>query len=157
MFPTSSMSGVRKQRWEEVRRDFGGVSSPRKNGWNGCIPATVSRVDVSVGAGISEAEGTRRCSRPSKNDRYVSRICAEFMVHPSRCERCRLRNRTPGVPDQAMVPWPTMRSPSSRTAVWPGEPVLAGAVSSTARRSCRPGPTSRRGPSCTRQLSGWER
>ncbi len=69
MLPTSSMSGVRKHFWHEARRLPGGVSSPRKYGLKGCIPAIVSRVEVSSGAGISDADGTRRCPRSSKNDR----------------------------------------------------------------------------------------
>ena len=55
----------------------GGSSRPRKYGLNGCIPAIVSRVEVSSGAGISDAEGTRRCPRSSKNERKVSRISSE--------------------------------------------------------------------------------
>jgi hypothetical protein len=51
---------VRKQVWEEVSRDEGGVSRPRKYGLKGCMPATVSRVEVSSGAGIREAEGNLR-------------------------------------------------------------------------------------------------
>jgi hypothetical protein len=38
----------------------GGVSRPRKYGLKGCMPATVSRVEVSSGAGIREAEGNLR-------------------------------------------------------------------------------------------------
>jgi len=36
---------------------------PRKYGLKGCIPATVRSVEVSSGAGISDADGTRRWSR----------------------------------------------------------------------------------------------
>ncbi len=69
MLPTCSMSGVRKHFWQEASRWLGGFPSPRKYGLNGCMPAIVSRVEVSSGAGISDAEGTRRCPRCSKNDR----------------------------------------------------------------------------------------
>ena len=68
MLPTSSMSGVRKQRWQEVSRGAGGVSRPRKYGWKGCMPAVVSSTLGSSAAGISDAEGTRRCPRSSKKD-----------------------------------------------------------------------------------------
>ena len=78
MLPTSSMSGVRKHFWTEVRRLEGGCSSPRKYGLKGCIPATVRSVEVSSGAGISDADGTRRWSRSSKNERYASRISLVF-------------------------------------------------------------------------------
>ena len=67
MFPTCSMSGVRKHFCESTTRRGGGSASPRKYGLNGCIPATVSSVDVSSGGGTSDADGTRRCPRSSKN------------------------------------------------------------------------------------------
>ena len=66
MLPTSSMSGVRKQRCDEVSRGAGGSSRPRKYGLNGCMPATLSSVEVSSDAGISDAEGMRRWPRSSK-------------------------------------------------------------------------------------------
>jgi hypothetical protein len=44
------------------------------------MPAIVRRVEVSSGAGISDADGTRRCPRSSKNERYASRISLVFMV-----------------------------------------------------------------------------
>ena len=47
----------------------GRLSSPRKYGLKGCMPAIVSRVEVSSGAGISDAEGMRRWPRSSKKDR----------------------------------------------------------------------------------------
>ncbi len=47
MVPTSSMSGVRKTFWHEVRRREGGSSSPRKYGLKGCMPAVVSSTDGS--------------------------------------------------------------------------------------------------------------
>jgi hypothetical protein len=46
---------------------------------NGCIPATVSSVEVSSGAGISEADGSRRWPRSVKKLRYVSRISLVFI------------------------------------------------------------------------------
>ena len=56
VLPTSSMSGVRMHFCTLVARGHGGVSSPRKNGLNGTMPAlTNSR----VGSGTSnDAEGT---------------------------------------------------------------------------------------------------
>src|SRR5256885_13576718 len=76
--PTSSMSGVRKQRWLVVRRSAGGASRPRKYGLSGCIPAIVSSVEVSSGAGTSDADGRRTCPRSSKKRRNVSRISSAF-------------------------------------------------------------------------------
>ena len=77
--PTTSMSTVRNERCEEVRRRFGGCSRPSKYGFSGCIPATVSRVEVSSGAGTSDADGTRRWPRCSKKERNVSRISSELI------------------------------------------------------------------------------
>jgi hypothetical protein len=45
--PTSSMSGVRKHFWHEVRRGAGGSSTPAKYGLNGCMPAVVSSTEGS--------------------------------------------------------------------------------------------------------------
>ena len=42
--------------------------------------AVVSKTVASLSAGISEAEGIRKCPCCSKNDRYVSRISFEFMA-----------------------------------------------------------------------------
>ena len=57
--PTSSMSGVRKHFWHEVEaRGSAASRRPRKYGLKGCIPAIVSSVEVSSGAGISDADGT---------------------------------------------------------------------------------------------------
>ncbi len=69
MLPTCSMSGVRKHFCESTTRGEGGSASPRKYGLNGCMPATVRSVEVSSGGGISEADGTRRWPRSSKNAR----------------------------------------------------------------------------------------
>ena len=66
MLPTFSMSVVRKHFWTVASRGWGGVSSPRKYGTSGCIPAVVSSTDASVAAGTSDAEGSRRWSRASK-------------------------------------------------------------------------------------------
>ena len=74
------MSVVRKDFWHEVSRREGGSSSPLKYGLKGCIPAVVSRTLGSYEEGTSEAEGTRRCPRPSKNDRNRSRISAAIMA-----------------------------------------------------------------------------
>ena len=64
------------------------------------MPATVSRVEVSSGGGISDAEGTRRWPRCSKKLRYVSRISADFMNAGA----------------YLIVPWPTTVSPLISTA-----------------------------------------
>ena len=66
VLPTFSMSVVRKHFWTVVRRGCGGVSSPRKYGTSGCMPAVVSSTDASDAAGTSDAEGSRRWSRRSK-------------------------------------------------------------------------------------------
>ena len=42
MVPTTSMSTVRNDFWQDVSRRLGGSSSPRKYGLNGCMPAVVS-------------------------------------------------------------------------------------------------------------------
>ena len=54
---------------------------------------------------------------------------------------------------QAIVPWPTTRSPSQRTAVWPGAAARAGSSSSSSSRSQAPGPGTC-APPPTRQASG---
>ena len=69
MLPTSSMSVVRKQRCTSATRFAIGSSRPRKARLNGCIPAVVSSTEGSCWAGTSEAEGTMRCPRSSKNFR----------------------------------------------------------------------------------------
>ena len=69
MLPTLSMSTVRKTFWQLVSRGAGGVSWPRKYGFSGCIPATVSSADGSCAEGTSDAEGMRRWPRSSKNAR----------------------------------------------------------------------------------------
>ena len=48
------------------------------------MPAVVSSTDGSWTDGTSDAEGSRRCSRSSKNDRNRSRISAAFMALESR-------------------------------------------------------------------------
>src|SRR5437868_1904377 len=68
------MSTVRKHFWHDVSRWLGGFSSPRKYGLNGCIPAVVSSTEGSYDDGTSDADGTRRWPRSSKNDKYFSRI-----------------------------------------------------------------------------------
>ncbi len=62
-----SMSGVRNVGWQVTTRGCGGRSPPRKYGFSGCIPAIVNSADGSSSAGISDAEGSRRWSRASKN------------------------------------------------------------------------------------------
>ncbi len=66
MLPTSSMSVVRKQRWQEVSRRAGGSSMPIMYGFSGCIPAVVRSTEGSCELGTSEADGRRRCPRSSK-------------------------------------------------------------------------------------------
>ena len=66
MLPTLSMSVVRKHFWTVVSRGWGGVSSPRKYGTSGCIPAVVSSTEASAEDGTSDAEGSRRWSCASK-------------------------------------------------------------------------------------------
>ena len=66
VLPTSSMSVVRKQRWQVVSRRLGGSSSPRKYGFSGCMPAVVRSTDGSCTDGTSDAEGRRRWPRSSK-------------------------------------------------------------------------------------------
>ena len=69
MFPTSSMSVVRKHFWTSVRRGAGGFSRPRKYGLKGCMPAVVSSTEGSWTLGTSEAEGTTLWPRSAKNER----------------------------------------------------------------------------------------
>ena len=52
-------------------------SRPRKYGFSGCMPATVNSADGSCPVGISDADGSRRWSRASKNSRYVRLISSE--------------------------------------------------------------------------------
>ena len=56
VFPTSSISKVRTHFWTEVARLKGGVTSPRKYGLKGTMPAfTSNRFGSSA---ISDADGT---------------------------------------------------------------------------------------------------
>ena len=66
VLPTLSMSVVRKHFWTLARRGCGGVSSPRKNGTSGCMPAVVSSTVGSYEDGTSDAEGRRLWSCASK-------------------------------------------------------------------------------------------
>ena len=58
MFPTSSMSTVRKHFWTLVARAAGGWSTPRKYRFSGCMPAVVISTDVSQSGGTSEPLGS---------------------------------------------------------------------------------------------------
>src|SRR3954465_6296550 len=78
------MSGVRNTFWDGVARGRGGSCSPRKYGWNCCIPAVVRSTERSSGGGTSDAEGTLRWSRSPKNDRKRERISAAFTERESR-------------------------------------------------------------------------
>ena len=53
---------------------------PRKYGFSGCMPATVVSVEVSSGAGTSEALGIRRWPRSAKKARNSSRISSEVIT-----------------------------------------------------------------------------
>src|SRR4029079_10348416 len=77
------MSTARKQRWMDVRRGPGGCASPRKYGLNGCIPAVVSSTDWSSAEGTSEAEGTARCPRSTKNSVKLRRISSDDVTEPT--------------------------------------------------------------------------
>ena len=60
MWPTSSMSTVRKHFWTVVAR---GPAAPRRRGstrFNGCMPAVVISTEVSQSGGTSEPLGRRR-------------------------------------------------------------------------------------------------
>ena len=82
--PTTSMSTARKQRWIDVSRAAGGVAWPRKNGLNGCMPAVVSSTDWSSAEGTSDAEGTARCPRSTKNSVKLRRISSDDVTEPTR-------------------------------------------------------------------------
>jgi hypothetical protein len=58
--PMMSMSAVRKVFWQVTARGCGGRSWPRKYGFSGCMPATVSSAERSWAEGTSDAEGMRR-------------------------------------------------------------------------------------------------
>ena len=66
VWPTTSMSVVRKHFWIEVTRGPGGVSWPRKYALNGCMPAVVSSTVGSSEGGTSDADGTTTWSRAAK-------------------------------------------------------------------------------------------
>src|ERR687887_13510 len=74
--PTSTMSGVRNTFCTVVSSGAGGSWRPRKNGISGCIPAEISSVERSSGAGISEAEGRKTWPFDSKNARKPARSSA---------------------------------------------------------------------------------
>jgi hypothetical protein len=61
--PTSSMSPERKHFCTVVTRRAGGSSAPVKYRFSGCMPAVVSRTEVSHAGGTSDPPGTRRCPR----------------------------------------------------------------------------------------------
>ncbi len=63
--PTSSMSTVRKDFWDEVSLRLGGSASPEKYGLNCTIPADVSS-SVGSPTGMSEELATRVCALLSK-------------------------------------------------------------------------------------------
>src|SRR4051812_9321134 len=92
------MSTVRKHFWQLVSRLRGGVSSPTKYGFKGCMPAVVSRTEVSVAGGTSDPERWRRWPWDSKKPRKVSRISSERMVRLSVVSDCAAAR-----PDQAGI------------------------------------------------------
>ncbi len=107
--PTTSMSTARKQRCTEVRRWRGGVSWPRKNGLNGCMPAVVSSTDWSSAEGTSEAEGTARCPRSTKKSvkRAADLVGCLHGGHRGWIVRGRRPRRLPGgsaLPDPPLMP-----------------------------------------------------
>src|SRR5919199_6577003 len=53
---------------------WGGASRPAKYGFSGCMPAMTSSVEVSLGGGMSENDGSRRWSCSSEKERKRSRI-----------------------------------------------------------------------------------
>src|SRR5918992_5872646 len=67
------MSVARKHFWWVVSNAAGASFWPRKYGFNGCMPALISSVEVSSGGGISGAEGSRRWPLDSKYRRKPSR------------------------------------------------------------------------------------
>ena len=50
------MSSVRTHFWTDVARSYGGVTSPKKNGLNGTIPALTNKRFGS--SAIKDADGT---------------------------------------------------------------------------------------------------
>jgi hypothetical protein len=77
------MSTVRNTFWQLVSRRAGGASCPRKYGFSGCMPATVSSAEGSRAEGTSDAEGMRRWPRSSKKLRNRSRISSDVILEGS--------------------------------------------------------------------------
>ncbi len=69
MWPTWSMSFVRKHFWHEVMRCEGGSAEPRKYAFSGCMPAIVRRTEGSSSYGIRDADGSRLWPWRSKYSR----------------------------------------------------------------------------------------
>lgn len=86
VLPTSSISNVRTHFCTDVARTKGGLTSPRKYGLNGTIPAlTKSRFGSSA---IKDADGTTVWVNPwlfpfSKNFNHRDLISAEFNAYSS--------------------------------------------------------------------------
>ena len=57
-------------------RGRGGFCSPRKYGWNGCIPAVVRSTERSSGGGTSDADGTRLVAFDSALGQIVQTVAA---------------------------------------------------------------------------------
>lgn len=81
VLPTSSMSSVRTHFCTLVARENCGLTSPRKYGLNGTMPAlTSSRVGSSA---TRDADGTTVWPRSSKKRSQRRRISADSMSGPS--------------------------------------------------------------------------
>ena len=66
-----------------MKRGAGGVFTPEKYGFSGCIPAEMKSVDGSSGGGIRGKDGKRRCPFDSKKERKASRSSAVVGIRRS--------------------------------------------------------------------------
>ena len=97
----------------------------------GCIPAVVSSTEGSWTEGTSEAEGT--ILWPAL--REEGEVGVADLAGPSSGGSLRTLRGAGRVQDAAaIVPWPTIASPRSSTAVWPGEAPANSSPSSTLQR-----------------------
>ena len=128
--PTTSRSTVRNTFWQLVSRGAGGRSRPRKYGLSGCIPATVSSAEVSLGRGHERRARQRADARARRRTRGTARgsrqrsWCSEITEARRGCPTGRARRRPRGAlrrrGSAAIVAWPTISSPSIRQASCPG-------------------------------------
>jgi len=77
VLPTSSISRVRTHFCTDVARTYGGVTSPRKKGLNGTMPAFTNNKFGS--SAINDADGTTVCFKP-----------CEFSLSKKRSQRERI-------------------------------------------------------------------